>query len=64
MQLTEPPSLIDFDETILAPGMVIILEPSLTISQGKIMAHEENIVITDGALKLLSDRAAREFPVL
>ena len=64
MQLTEPPSLIDFDETILAPGMVITLEPSLTISPGKIMVHEENIVITDGAPQLLSERAARELPVL
>ena len=64
MQLTEAPSLIDFDETILAPGMVITLEPSLTISPGKIMVHEENIVITDGAPQLLSERAARELPVL
>ena len=64
MQLTEPPSLIDFDDTILAPGMVITLEPSLTISPGKIMVHEENIVITDGAPHLLSERAARELPVL
>ena len=64
MQLTEPPSLIEFDDTILAPGMVITLEPSLTISPGKIMVHEENIVITDGAPHLLSERAARELPVL
>jgi Xaa-Pro aminopeptidase len=64
MQLTEPPSLIGFDETILAPGMVISLEPSLTYSPGKIMVHEENIVITDGGPQLLSERAPRELPVL
>ena len=64
MQLTEPPSLIGFEETILAHGMVISIEPSLTYSPGKIMVHEENIVITDGGPQLLSERAPRELPVL
>lgn len=64
MQLTEPPSLIDFDDTVLVPGMVITLEPSLTISPGKIMVHEENIVIRDGPPDLLSERATHDLPVL
>jgi hypothetical protein len=28
MQLTETPSNVDFDHTMLKPGMVITLEPS------------------------------------
>lgn len=64
MQLTEPPSLIDFDETVLTSGMVITLEPSMVVSPGRIMVHEENIVITDGAPQLLTERAAPELPIL
>ncbi|WP_289035247.1 Xaa-Pro peptidase family protein [uncultured Roseibium sp.] len=64
MQLTEAPSLIDFDETILQEGMVITLEPSMDLSEGKMMVHEENIVIRDGPAQLLSRRAAPELPIL
>ncbi|WP_153771364.1 Xaa-Pro peptidase family protein [Labrenzia sp. CE80] len=64
MQLTEAPSLIDFDETILQEGMVITLEPSMDLSDGKMMVHEENIVIRDGPAQLLSRRAAPELPIL
>ncbi|MEM7303715.1 MAG: Xaa-Pro peptidase family protein [Pseudomonadota bacterium] len=64
IQLTEPPSLIDFDETALQAGMVITLEPSLEIAPGKMMVHEENIVIEDGPPRLLSTRAEPELPVI
>lgn len=64
MQLTEGPSLISFDHTKLAEGMVLTLEPSMQVSKGKIMVHEENIVIRDGAPQLLTKRAAPELPIL
>lgn len=64
MQLTEPPSNTDWDETVLVPGMVLTLEPGMTYSPGKVMVHEENIVIRDGAPQLLSRRAAPELPVV
>ena len=64
LQLTEGPSLIGFDETPLVAGAVITLEPSLEIEAGKIMVHEENIVITDGPPQLLTDRAPPELPVI
>ncbi len=60
MQLTEGLSLIAQDHTVLEPGMVITLEPGLQIAEGKIMVHEEDIVITDGAPRFLSPRAGRE----
>ena len=64
MQLTEPPSLIGWDQTLLEPGMVITLEPSMTVSQGRMMVHEENIVIRDGPPELLSRRALPELPAI
>jgi len=64
IQLTEYPSIASFDHTVLQPGMVMTLEPSLTISKGKMMVHEENILITDDAPVLLTKRAAPELPVI
>jgi len=64
MQLTEYPSIAAFDQTVLQPGMVMTLEPSLTISKGKMMVHEENILITDGVPILLTKRAPAELPVI
>ncbi|MBT3533774.1 MAG: aminopeptidase P family protein, partial [Rhodospirillaceae bacterium] len=64
IQLTESPSIISFDETVMQAGMVMTLEPSMEIAHGKIMVHEENIVIRDGEPQLLSRRAAPELPVI
>ena len=64
MQLTEYPSIISFDHTELAEGMVLTLEPSMEASPGKMMVHEENIVIRDGLPQLLTRRAAPELPVI
>ena len=64
MQLTEPPSNIDFDTTVLEAGMIMTLEPSMEIEPGKIMVHEENLVIRDGEPEYLSTRAAPELPIL
>ena len=64
MQLTEWPSHAAWDETVLAENMVLTLEPSMGYADGRIMVHEENIVIRDGGAQLLSTRAARELPVI
>lgn len=55
MQLTEWPSIIAEDRTVLEPGMVLTLEPGIVVSGDKIMVHEENIVVTDGAPQFLTD---------
>ena len=53
MQLTEWPSIIPKDRTVLEAGMVLTLEPSVETIDGRIMVHEENIAITEnGAVKL------------
>jgi Xaa-Pro aminopeptidase len=64
MQLTEWPSHADFDETVLEENMVITLEPSLNYGDGLIMVHEENIVVQNGAPRLLSMRAPPELPII
>ena len=63
-QLTEWPSLTASDHTTLEPGMVITLEPGMEFEAGKLMVHEENILITDNGAELLSKRAAAEIPVI
>ena len=63
MQLTEQPSHAAFDTTELCAGMVLTLEPSLSFGQGKMMVHEENIVIREGGAELLTKRAAPALPV-
>ncbi|MBT4020385.1 MAG: aminopeptidase P family protein [Alphaproteobacteria bacterium] len=63
IQLTESPSIISFDQTVLKDGMVMTLEPGMSIGSGKIMVHEENILICDGPPQMLSERAAPELPV-
>lgn len=64
MQLTESPSIIPFDETILKAGMVMTLEPGLNYGDDFTMVHEENILIQDGPPRLLSRRADQELPII
>ena len=54
MQLTEWPSLVPDDTTVLAPGMVLTLEPGMALPGGRIMVHEENIVIRANGAEYLS----------
>ena len=62
MQLTEWPSNTPKDDTVLVPGMVMTLEPGMIFADGKVIVHEENILIRDGAPELLSRRAPAEMP--
>jgi Xaa-Pro aminopeptidase len=64
LQLTEWPSFAGFDDTVLAENMVLTLEPSLSYGDGRMMVHEENIVIEAKGARLLSKRAPAEIPVI
>ncbi|MGB1157205.1 MAG: M24 family metallopeptidase [Alphaproteobacteria bacterium] len=64
LQLTEWPSLIPDEHTVLVEGMVLTLEPSIeTTADGLLLVHEENIVITQSGAEFLSPRAPRDFRV-
>ncbi|NNE87230.1 MAG: aminopeptidase P family protein [Silicimonas sp.] len=63
MSLTEWPSLIPTDHTVLQPGMVLTLEPGIALGD-KILVHEENIVITETGARFLSPRIGPELPEL
>ena len=64
LQLTEPPSNMPGDETALLPGMVMTIEPGMEYAPGKMLVHEENVVITEDGCELLTRRAPREMPVV
>ena len=64
MQLTEWPSNMASDHTVITPNMVLTLEPSMGLGDGKIMVHEENILITEYGPEMLSRRAAPELPII
>ena len=64
MQLTEWPSNAAFDNTVIEENMVLTLEPSLSYGDGRIMVHEENIVVRADGAQLLTNRAAPELPVI
>ena len=64
IQLTEWPSNTATDNTVLKPGMVMTLEPGMTYDGGKQMVHEENILITEDGVTLLSKRASAIIPVI
>jgi len=64
MQLTEWPSHAPWDKTVLEAGMVLTLEPGMSFAPGKVMVHEENIVVRAEGAELLTRRAAPELPVV
>jgi Xaa-Pro aminopeptidase len=64
LQLTEPPSNMPGDNTVLEPGMVITIEPGMEYEADKMIVHEENVVITTDGAQLLTRRAPREMPII
>ncbi|PIB24262.1 peptidase M24 [Amylibacter kogurei] len=64
LQLTEWPSLIAAENLPLVDGMVLTLEPSIETTQGRILVHEENIVIRETGAEMLSPRAPANMVVI
>jgi len=64
MELTEWPSVMPGDDTLLEPGMVLTIEPGMAFVPGKEMVHEENILITEEGTRILTRRAPAEMPVI
>ncbi|MBX2854944.1 MAG: Xaa-Pro peptidase family protein [Rhodobacteraceae bacterium] len=64
MQLTEPPSHMFGDRTVIEEGMVLTIEPGVEYTPGKMIVHEENIVIRADGAELLTTRAPREMLII
>ncbi len=64
LTMPEPPSILDTDPTVLAPGMVLCVEPSFVVEGYGPIVGEEQVVVTETGYELLSARAHPELPVL
>ena len=64
LQVTEPPSIMPYDNTILQPGMIITIEPCFEYAPGVMLVHEENILITNNGYKRLTSRTPRNMPII
>lgn len=64
MQLTEWPSFAAHDDTVLQPGMVLTLEPSVGLPDGAMMVHEEDFLLTGGGPVLLTSPGPATLPVI
>ena len=64
LQLTEPPSISSFDNTIIQENMVLTIEPSMEYKPGKIIVHEENIYVSKDGPILLTKRAPKDLPLI
>ena len=64
LQLTEPPSIMHNDKTILKENMILTIEPCYEYLPGKILVIEENILITKNGYELLTSRTPKLLPII
>ena len=64
LQLTEPPSHRLGEKTVIKENMVLTIEPAMEYAPGKIIVHEENIIIHKDGAELITKRAPKEIPVI
>jgi Xaa-Pro aminopeptidase len=62
--LTEWPSFTPVDDTPLRAGMVLTLDPAAVVAPGRMLVHEEVVVLRAGGAELLAPRAPVEMPVV
>tara|TARA_B110000438_G_scaffold286321_1_gene317416 strand:+ start:1817 stop:2971 length:1155 start_codon:yes stop_codon:yes gene_type:complete len=64
LQLTEPPSIMHNDKTILEENMILTIEPCYEYLPGKMLVIEENILITKNGFELLTSRTPKILPII
>ena len=64
LQLTEPPSHRPGDNTIIKENMVLTIEPGMEYANGKMIVHEENVIIRKDGAELITKRAPKEIPII
>ena len=64
LQLTEPPSIMNNDRTVLKENMILTIEPCLEYLPGTMLVIEENILITKNGFELLTSRTPKILPII
>ena len=64
LQLTEPPSIMLNDDTILEEGMTLAIEPVYEFKSGNMLVQEEDIVITASGNEIITTRSPNEMPLI
>jgi len=64
LQMTEPPSIMPTDNTIIESGMVITIEPCFEYAPNLMLVHEENILITNNGYERLTSRTPKNMPII
>ena len=64
IQLTETPSHTVWDSTEITAGMALTIEPSVSYGDGFMMVAEENLLVHEGHVELLTMRAPRDLPII
>ena len=64
LQLTEPPSIMSNDNTVLQENMIIAIEPCLEYAPGIMLVHEENILITNHGNEILTSRSPKNITII
>ena len=64
IQLTETPSHTAWDTTEIKAGMALTIEPSISYGNGFMMVAEENLLVHDDHIELLTTRAPRDLLVI
>ena len=64
LQITEPPSIMSNDNTVLEENMVIAIEPCFEYAPGTMLVHEENILITNNGHERLTSRTPQTIPMI
>jgi len=64
LQLTEPPSIMSTDNTLLRENMILSIEPCLEYAPGTMIVQEENILITKDGYERLTSRTPQTIPII
>jgi Xaa-Pro aminopeptidase len=64
LQLTEPPSIMHNDNTVLEENMIITIEPCFEYKPNTMLVHEENILITANSHERLTSRTPKKIPII
>jgi len=64
LQLTEPPSIMHNDKTALQENMILTIEPCFEYQPGRMLVHEENILITNNGCERLTTRTPKKIPII